>query len=110
MHVKMTALTQPARCLVFSIVDTIVARHREGATSCHYKYCRQCCKHQLSALKAVNSEFLQGYLSLVEGEKDPRNLVVVFAICRVLLVEFDIAEYVEVSVKSFKNITLLRRD
>jgi DNA repair/transcription protein MET18/MMS19 len=93
----MTVLTQSARYLVLSIIDAIVARHREGAIFCHHKCCLQCCKNQLSALK---SEFLRGYLSLVEGEKDPRNLVLVFAISRVLLVEFDITEYVEVSMKT----------
>jgi DNA repair/transcription protein MET18/MMS19 len=44
----------------------------------------------------MNEEFLTGYISLAEGEKDPRNLLLAFAIARVLLIEFDIKYHVEV--------------
>jgi DNA repair/transcription protein MET18/MMS19 len=37
-----------------------------------------------------------GYISLAEGEKDPRNLLVAFAIARVILIEFDISDHTEV--------------
>ena len=47
-------------------------------------------------LKAMGKEFLDGYASLAEGEKDPRNLIIAFAIARVILIEFDIHERVEV--------------
>lgn len=40
--------------------------------------------------------FLDGYINLAEGEKDPRNLLVAFAIARVVLIEFDIHRHVEV--------------
>jgi hypothetical protein len=46
----------------------------------------------------MGKEFLSGYVTLVEGEKDPRNLMTAFAIARVILVEFDIADHVEVCV------------
>ncbi|KAG6890017.1 hypothetical protein C0992_003362 [Termitomyces sp. T32_za158] len=52
-------------------------------------------------LKMMGKTFLSGYASLAEGEKDPRNLLVAFAIARVILIEFDIAEHVE----SLFNIT-----
>lgn len=45
----------------------------------------------------MGDEFLSGYVSLAEGEKDPRNLLVAFAIARVLLIEFDVKNFVEVS-------------
>lgn len=48
------------------------------------------------ALKALGKKFVGNYIALAEGEKDPRNLVVAFAIARVILIEFDINEHVEV--------------
>jgi DNA repair/transcription protein MET18/MMS19 len=44
----------------------------------------------------LGKKFVGNYIALAEGEKDPRNLVVAFAIARVILIEFDISEYVEV--------------
>lgn len=44
----------------------------------------------------MGKNFLDGYVSLADGEKDPRNLMVVFAITRVILIEFDISAHVEV--------------
>lgn len=49
------------------------------------------------ALKSLGKQFLSGYIALAEGEKDPRNLMVAFTVVRVLLIEFDISEHVEVS-------------
>ena len=45
----------------------------------------------------MGKQFLSGYIALAEGEKDPRNLMVAFTIVRVLIIEFDISELVEVS-------------
>ncbi|KAL1745859.1 Dos2-interacting transcription regulator of RNA-Pol-II-domain-containing protein [Schizophyllum fasciatum] len=75
-HVKMKALVQSVRYNVFTIIDTLMARHRED-------------------LKAINNEFLDGYVRLADGEKDPRNLMVAFAIARVILIEFEITSFVE---------------
>lgn len=44
----------------------------------------------------MGKDFLSGYISLAEGEKDPRNLLLAFAIDRVLLIEFDISAHLEV--------------
>ncbi|KIK61642.1 hypothetical protein GYMLUDRAFT_996292 [Collybiopsis luxurians FD-317 M1] len=81
-HVRMNGLVQSVRFQVFTIIDTLIARHRE-------------------AMKAMNNNFLGRYIALVEGEKDPRNLLVAFAIARVLLIEFNISDFVE----SLFNIT-----
>jgi DNA repair/transcription protein MET18/MMS19 len=48
----------------------------------------------------LGKQFLSGYIALAEGEKDPRNLMVAFTIVRVLIIEFDISEHVEVSLGS----------
>jgi DNA repair/transcription protein MET18/MMS19 len=44
----------------------------------------------------MRKEFISGYIALAEGEKDPRNLLTAFAIARVILIEFDITDHVEV--------------
>ncbi|KAF5377797.1 hypothetical protein D9757_008093 [Collybiopsis confluens] len=81
-HVKMKGLVQSVRFQVFTIIDTLLARHRD-------------------AFKTINDSFLGRYIALVEGEKDPRNLLLAFAIARVLLIEFDITNFFE----SLFNIT-----
>ena len=45
----------------------------------------------------MGSEFLDGYIALADGEKDPRNLMLLFAMDRVLCIEFDISKHIEVS-------------
>ena len=45
----------------------------------------------------MGQAFVHGYIGLAEGEKDPRNLLLSFAIVRVLLIEFDVKPEVEVS-------------
>ncbi|KAJ7768459.1 ARM repeat-containing protein [Mycena metata] len=69
-HVKMRALVQSVRFHVFSIIDGLIAHHRE-------------------ALKDMKSAFVGPYITLAEGEKDPRNLLLAFAIARVILIELN---------------------
>jgi DNA repair/transcription protein MET18/MMS19 len=44
----------------------------------------------------MEKEFIIGYLDLAENEKDPRNLLLAFAITHVIILEFDISDFVEV--------------
>jgi DNA repair/transcription protein MET18/MMS19 len=44
----------------------------------------------------MGDRFLSGYIALADGEKDPRNLMITFAIARVLAIEFDISSKFEV--------------
>lgn len=39
---------------------------------------------------------LIGIVDLMTGEKDPRNLMVVFSVLKVVMMEWDIADHVEV--------------
>jgi DNA repair/transcription protein MET18/MMS19 len=50
-----------------------------------------------SALKDMGADFLNSYTQLVDGEKDPRNLLLLFAMDRVILLEFDVSAHIEVS-------------
>ena len=50
---------------------------------------------QSTVLKSMGDRFLSGYIALADGEKDPRNLMIAFAIARVLALEFDISNKFE---------------
>ena len=44
----------------------------------------------------MGSEFVASWLKLAGGEKDPRNLLVAFAIYRVVVIEFPLSGHLEV--------------
>jgi DNA repair/transcription protein MET18/MMS19 len=54
----------------------------------------------LPALQALGPSFIKGYIDIANGEKDPRNLLVAFALDRVILLEFDVSNFIEVAIKS----------
>lgn len=49
------------------------------------------------ALKTMGSSFVNSYTKMVDGEKDPRNLMLLFSIDRVILLEFEVKDHIEVS-------------
>lgn len=56
-------------------------------------------KHR-NALKELGNESVVGITDLVSGEKDPRNLMVIFSILKVVMVEWDISGHAEVCLVS----------
>lgn len=54
-------------------------------------------KLTVTALHEMGDESLLGIVDLMTGEKDPRNLMLVYSILKVLMVEWDISQHVEVS-------------
>lgn len=52
-------------------------------------------KHR-NALKEIGDELVVGVTDLVSGEKDPRNLMVIFSILKVVMVEWEISGHAEV--------------
>lgn len=44
----------------------------------------------------MKDDSLLGIVDLVSGERDPRNLMIVFSVLRVLMMEWDISEYSQV--------------
>lgn len=46
----------------------------------------------------MGDESLVGIVDLMTGEKDPRNLMLVFSILKVVMVEWDISNHVEVRI------------
>ncbi|PLW12852.1 hypothetical protein PCASD_19948 [Puccinia coronata f. sp. avenae] len=75
-HLTIRDLDQPKRLAVLMLADNLLAYHR-------------------NALKSMESDFLAGYCTLVEGEKDPRNLVVAFKLAKVILTEFELGDQAE---------------
>lgn len=63
-------------------------------------------KQQLTAtilhvdLRLADYDFVAGFITLIDGEKDPRNLLQVFSLVKVVINNFDISLHVEVSDKS----------
>ena len=49
------------------------------------------------AIKSLGEESLLGVVDLVNGEKDPRNLIIIFSLLHVLMVEWDISDHAPVS-------------
>lgn len=75
---------QAVRFLVYALLDALVSLHR-------------------SALKSMGKPFLKGYVSLAEGEKDPRNLMYLFTMNRVILIEWELdEELAEVSCSCYR--------
>lgn len=52
-------------------------------------------KHR-TALKELGNESIVGITDIVSGDKDPRNLMVIFSILKVVMVEWDISGHAEV--------------
>ena len=48
------------------------------------------------AVLSLRNESLLGIVELVSGEKDPRNLMIIFSILKVVMVEWDVVNYAEV--------------
>ena len=48
------------------------------------------------AVLSLGNESLLGIVELVSGEKDPRNLMIIFSILRVVMVEWDVVGHAEV--------------
>lgn len=59
-----------------------------------------------TALKDMGDETIVGITELVSGEKDPRNLMIIFSILRVIMVEWDISSYAEVLLRLLSNLRI----
>lgn len=53
--------------------------------------------HKFAALLLMGADFTTAWLRIATGEKDPRNLMIAFAIYRVVLIEFPINDHIDVS-------------
>ncbi|KAI9808999.1 MAG: hypothetical protein M1825_002288 [Sarcosagium campestre] len=67
---------QSSRFIVLRLLDSILSGQR-------------------NALKSMGEDFIVGITDLVSGEKDPRNLMIIFSMLKAVMVEWDIAKHVE---------------
>lgn len=88
---------QSERYAVLLLFDRLFAQNREGeALPDHYLS-----QLNLSALKSLydsSPSFLARLIEYFNGEKDPRNLMVVFSILRVPAAEWDLSTHAQVRV------------
>ncbi|GEM08663.1 DNA repair/transcription protein [Rhodotorula toruloides] len=101
-----TALTELTSCPTFGTGEGMeVARgvlssvnlkvHPQAIRHSVYVLLDHLMTHSRPALKRLGNDFIAGYCALVEGEKDPRNLMISFSVIKVILLEFDIVQHVE---------------
>ena len=69
--------SQSQRVQVLELLNSLMANHR-------------------AAVMSLNEESLVGIVDLVNGEKDPRNLMMIFSILKVIMVEWDVVDHAEV--------------
>ncbi|PGH02991.1 DNA repair/transcription protein MET18/MMS19 [Blastomyces parvus] len=75
---------QSQRFQLFQLLNGLMSNHRK-------------------ALRDMGDESLVGIVDLVSGERDPRNLMLIFSILRVLMVEWDITNNVQALFDSVYN-------
>ncbi|WVO13693.1 hypothetical protein L204_101314 [Cryptococcus depauperatus] len=75
-NINIKAYVQATRHLVYVLFDSLLTSHR-------------------NALKKMDSAFINSYIKMVDGEKDPRNLMLLFSLDRIILLEFDVRDHIE---------------
>ena len=70
---------QKQRHVIIRLVHDLLGNHRDAIT-------------------AMGTEFLVGVIDLFSGEKDPRNLMLIFSVVIVVATEWDLGSHVEVSI------------
>ncbi|KAJ5765709.1 hypothetical protein N7520_005268 [Penicillium odoratum] len=68
--------SQTQRFQVYQLLNELMSRHR-------------------GALRDMGDDSLMGIVDLMTGEKDPRNLMMVFSIMKVVMIEWDITNHAE---------------
>ncbi|KAI7830250.1 Dos2-interacting transcription regulator of RNA-Pol-II-domain-containing protein, partial [Gamsiella multidivaricata] len=74
--VNVQTYQQTARHYVFLLFDSVINRHTQS-------------------LRSMSSDFVFGFIQCLDGEKDPRNLLLAFTLIKKIIQEFDIAQHVE---------------
>ncbi|RHZ75216.1 hypothetical protein Glove_216g121 [Diversispora epigaea] len=75
-NLKVQNYQQTTRHGVFLIFDVLLHSH-------------------LNACKKLGTEFVKGFIQAMDGEKDPRNLLLAFSLVKLIIKEFDISQHVE---------------
>ncbi|BFZ62177.1 hypothetical protein YB2330_003259 [Saitoella coloradoensis] len=76
LEVKVQTQPQGTRFLIWALIDGLMTNQRK-------------------ALKKMGDRFVKGLIKVMQGEKDPRNLMIAFSVMKVVLVEWEIEKHVE---------------
>lgn len=104
----MRAYPQGVRHQVYQLFDVLLAGHRYGKSKTDGECWQTVCPAAsptfhysptplTPAFKSMGPEFISSYCKMVDGEKDPRNLMLLFQMDTVILREFNVAPQIEVS-------------
>ncbi|KAK6380376.1 hypothetical protein LTS17_005566 [Exophiala oligosperma] len=88
------SLNQAGRYKVLQLVNELLEHHRKGNNN--LRPIALSIQLTVVAIRDMGEESLTGIVELVAGEKDPRNLMLIFSMLRVLMMEWDITNHVEV--------------
>ncbi|KAI9315826.1 RNAPII transcription regulator C-terminal-domain-containing protein [Dichotomocladium elegans] len=78
---------------IFERVD--VQRHPQATRNMVFRIMENLLDRHTTALKAINNEFVYGFTQVMDGEKDPRNLMAAFKLVKTIIQTFDISAHVE---------------
>lgn len=85
---------QGTRFVVLKAIDQLMAKHRDGKVMLPSS--NVCLLTEVTVLKKLGDPFIDGFIELIGGEKDPRNLMIVFSLLKVIIIEFDTERHTEV--------------
>ncbi|KAG2210963.1 hypothetical protein INT47_000123 [Mucor saturninus] len=72
-----------------------VQQFPQGARNSAYKVFANLINRHAKSLRSINNEFVYGFTQVLDGEKDPRNLMSAFQIMKSVVENFDISAHVE---------------
>ncbi|KAK9448975.1 Dos2-interacting transcription regulator of RNA-Pol-II-domain-containing protein [Limtongia smithiae] len=94
---KMQSILPSSVADMFQVLSTKVdmQKHAQNVRFIVYQILQNLMEKHVNALKTINQEVVPGLCNLISGEKDPRNLMIVFSLLRTLGEKFDISEFKE---------------
>ncbi|KAG0233463.1 hypothetical protein BGW42_007420 [Actinomortierella wolfii] len=72
-----------------------VQTYQQTARHTVFLFFDQAIRHYLKSMQTLGSEFVFGFIQCLDGEKDPRNLMLAFTLIKEIIQNFDIAQHVE---------------
>ncbi|KAG0210627.1 hypothetical protein BGX28_009152 [Mortierella sp. GBA30] len=72
-----------------------VQTYQQTARHFVFMFFESAIKNFAPSLRSISSEFVFGFIQCLDGEKDPRNLMLAFTLIKSIIQEFDIAQHVE---------------
>jgi hypothetical protein len=83
------------RYRIYQLVNGLMESHRKGRVALNDQ---EGGANFVTAFHEMGNQALVGLVDFVSGEKDPKNLMLVFSMLKVIMVEWDISDHVEASV------------